>query len=86
MKVTLILIKVILMVTLILMEVTLHVKLLSYRFERSNDPNIINDIYDGTLYKELHSFFNDPYNISLNLNYDGAPKFKSSNMQAILHK
>ena len=39
------------------------------------------DIYDGRVYQERHEFFSDPYNISFSLNYDGAPKFKSSNMQ-----
>lgn len=57
------------------------VKLLSYRFVRPSHPDVIEDIYDGTIYKELHSFFDNPFNISLNLNYDGAPKFKSNNMQ-----
>ena len=57
------------------------VQLVNYRFEKPSHPDVIEDIYDGTIYKELNSFFDNPYNISLNLNYDGAPKFKSSNMQ-----
>jgi hypothetical protein len=39
------------------------------------------DIYDGCVYQVRYEFFRDPYNISFCLNYDGAPKFKSSNLQ-----
>ena len=41
----------------------------------------IADIYDGSIYKEHSYFFSDPYNLSFSINYDGAPKFKSSKMQ-----
>ena len=57
------------------------VKLLQYRFERDHDMSNICDIYDGQIYKERSTFFASPYNISFTLNSDGAPKFKSSNMQ-----
>lgn len=39
------------------------------------------DMYDGNIYKECPNFFIHPYNLSFTLNYDGAPKFKSSTMQ-----
>ena len=55
------------------------VQLLKYRFERTMGH--IGDIYDGLIYQEQASFFDNPYNLSFTLNYDGAPKFKSSNMQ-----
>ena len=55
-------------------------QLLKYRFERASKCHI-GDIYDGLIYKEQSDFFGSPYNLSFTLNYDGAPKFKSSNMQ-----
>ena len=58
------------------------VELLQYRFKRvDNGGQILSDIYDGCIYKEQSSFFSSVYNISFTLNFDGAPKFKSSNMQ-----
>ena len=56
-------------------------QLISYRFWRKGTPGCLNDIYDGMLYTERLVFFSCPYNLSLTLNYDGAPKFKSSTMQ-----
>ena len=56
------------------------VELLKYRFKRHLEDGFMLDIYDGCVYQEQHEF-SDPYNISFSLNYDGAPKFKSSNMQ-----
>ena len=53
---------------------------LDYRFKRSAD-SFICDIYDGKLYSKFAEFYSSPLSISLLLNYDGAPKFKSSNMQ-----
>ena len=41
-------------------------------------PGILSDIYDG---EEYQDFFESPYNISFALNFDGAPKFKSSSVQ-----
>lgn len=57
------------------------VELLKYRFKQHLEDGYMLDIYDGCVYQEQHEFFSDPYNISFSLNYDGAPKFKSSNMQ-----
>lgn len=57
------------------------VQCLKYRFNRHGSGATIGDIYDGTIYKEQSAFFKDPCNISFNLNYDGAPIFKSNNMQ-----
>ena len=57
-------------------------ELIQYRFRRQSDFKwCLRDIYDGTIYSERSDFFSSPYNISFTLNYDGAPKFKSSNMQ-----
>ena len=41
----------------------------------------IQDVYDGRLYKDEYEFFSCPNNLSLTVNYDGAPKFRSSGMQ-----
>ena len=41
----------------------------------------IQDVYDGRLYTDEHDFFSCKYNLSLTMNYDGAPKFRSSGMQ-----
>ena len=56
------------------------VKLLHYRFTRCTTDSLC-DIYDGSLYKDCPNHFRNPYNLSFMLNYDGAPKFKSSTMQ-----
>lgn len=56
------------------------IKLLEYRFKRPESVDIC-DVYDGVVYKQHSSFASYPFNISLSMNYDGAPKFKSSNMQ-----
>lgn len=55
-------------------------ELLKYRFTKPENPNIC-DIYDGKMYKKFSEFFSTPFSISLSVNYDGAPKFRSSNMQ-----
>ena len=55
-------------------------KLLDHRFKRPDSAHIC-DVYDGMLYKEYSHFFSSPFNLSFSINYDGAPKFKSSNMQ-----
>ena len=57
------------------------VELLKYRFERHLEDGFMLDIYDGCVHQDRYEFFSDPCNISFSLNYDGAPKFKSSNMQ-----
>ena len=53
---------------------------LDYRFKR-NANSYICDIYDGSIYTKFTDFFSSSLAISLSVNYDGAPKFKSSNMQ-----
>ena len=55
------------------------VELLKY-FKRQLEDGFMLDIYDGCVYQERHEF-SDPYNISFSPKYDGAPIFKSSNMQ-----
>ena len=57
------------------------VKLLEYRCERKYVPIELCDIYDGQVYKDFLKDLGDDISISLTLNYDGAPKFKSSGMQ-----
>jgi len=59
------------------------VNLLQHRFIRQAQAstNNMQDIYDGEIYREKATFFSSRFNISFTLNYDGAPKFKSSNMQ-----
>ena len=58
-------------------------EMLSNRFTRIkvNDSNF-EDIYDGSIYKELinKGFFSDSNNISLTWNTDGVPLFKSSKL------
>ena len=53
------------------------VNLLKYRLKLSEGQ--IENIYDGCAYKDSE-FFNERFNLSFTLNYDGAPKFKSSNI------
>lgn len=57
----------------------------SHRFQHfaENKEKLLKDIYDGLLYQKLFSdngLLSDPNNISLSLNTDGAPIFKSSNV------
>ena len=56
--------------------------LLDHRFKRSNRPNVIEDIYDGELYREHfeheNSLLRDKRNLSFTYNTDGVPLFKSS--------
>ena len=54
---------------------------LQYRFERQHPESHLSDIYDGQIYGDASAFFCGRYNVSFTLNYDGAPKLKSSNMQ-----
>ena len=56
------------------------VNLLKYRFNGPISDGLC-DVCDAELYKEYATYFKNPYNLSLMMNYDGAPKFKSSNMQ-----
>lgn len=55
---------------------TKFVELLRYHFDRSKHHGELSDIYDGEIYKECGKFFDNPFNLSLTLNYDGAPKSK----------
>ena len=55
--------------------------LVQHRFCRDSKLQILQDVYDGRVYMMHEGFFKCKHNISLNLNYDGAPKFKSSGMQ-----
>ena len=55
--------------------------MLNYRFTRSTTSGCISDVYDGELYQEQAEFFSEMFNVSFSLNYDGAPKFKSSGVQ-----
>lgn len=57
-------------------------QLLEHRFTRvKKDPDNIEDIYDGELYKQhmgINGILSDVKNISLMWNTDGIPVFKSS--------
>ena len=57
------------------------VDLIQHRFKRAVPPTVLADIDDGAVYKEMSQFFNDKFNVSFALNYDGAPVFKSSDVQ-----
>ena len=54
---------------------------LEYRFYREKKHGFLTDIYDGEEYCKYAKFFESQYNVSFSLNFDGAPKFKSSSMQ-----
>ena len=55
--------------------------LIEYRFRRVKQFGVLSDIYDGEEYGKHSEFFDSPYNVSFALNFDGAPKFKSSSVQ-----
>jgi hypothetical protein len=55
--------------------------LLRYRFRREQKYGILSDIYNGQEYCKHSMFFASEYNVSFALNFDGAPKFKSSSVQ-----
>ena len=60
------------------------VKGLAFRFERKSLNNIIQDIQDGEVYRELMQpggFLRDPRNLSLGFNTDGVSPYKSSSFQ-----
>ena len=57
------------------------VKGLKYRFERTHLEGSYEDIYDGDIYIRHASFLTHKFNLSFSLNFDGAPKFKSSGVQ-----
>lgn len=55
--------------------------LLSYRWKRNYDSDIISDVFDGSVYQKLASgnnFLSEEWNISLTFNTDGANVFKST--------
>ena len=54
------------------------VESLQYRFKRNEDDNVLSDVFDGIQYRRHSSFFKERFNLSFTLNFDGAPKFKSS--------
>ena len=56
-------------------------KLIRHRFRHCRKAGVISDVYDGNEYIKHSSFFESPYNLSFALNFDGAPKFKSSSVQ-----
>ncbi len=56
------------------MELLLH----HFKITIPSSNEEIGDIYDGLIYM---AFFCNPFHVSFTLNYDGAPKFKSSGMQ-----
>ena len=55
--------------------------MLKYRFHRKPQERCLEDVFDGTAYVASSDFFSCKYNVSFALNYDGAPKFKSSKVQ-----
>ena len=55
--------------------------LIQYRFCRERRLGVVGDIYDGSAYSKHSELFEFKYNISFALNFDGAPKFKSSATQ-----
>lgn len=57
------------------------IDLIQYRFYRERRPGVLGDIYDGSAYAKHSDFFECKYNLSFALNFDGAPKFKSSATQ-----
>ena len=58
--------------------------LLQYGFVRQKSSGILGDIFDRAEYPKHSDFFMHKYNVSFALNYDGAPKFKSSSMDVWL--
>ena len=54
---------------------------LKHRFSRNSQNGCLEDLYNGSMYKANKEFFSCEYNVSFTLNYDGAPKFKSSAFQ-----
>ena len=56
-------------------------KLLQHRFCGARKPGVLSDIYDGSEYAKHSSYFESEYNLSFALNFDGAPKFRSSSVQ-----
>ena len=57
------------------------VEMLQYRFSREPQQGFLEDVFDGTVYTSSADFFKSKYHVSFAVNYDGAPKFKSSKIQ-----
>lgn len=55
--------------------------LLEHHFHRERRLGMLSDVYDGEEYVKHSEFFKSRYNVSFALNFDGAPKFKSSSVQ-----
>lgn len=51
---------------------------LQYRFQRNSGYGVLSDVFDGIQYKRHSHFFDEMFNVSFTMNFDGAPKFKSS--------
>ena len=54
-------------------------ELLQHGFKVATNSKGICDIYDGQIYRERSTFYSNPWNISVTLNYDGAPKLSPLN-------
>ena len=53
---------------------------LQQRFSRCSERGNLGDVLDGSEYKKLHSFVNQPSNVTLTLNTDGVSLFRSSSV------
>ena len=56
-------------------------QLIQHRFNRVRKPGVVSDVYDGSEYSKHSEYFQSKFNLSFALNFDGAPKFKSSSVQ-----
>ena len=53
---------------------------IQWRFQQGGS-HALRDVFDGEVYRNHSTFFSHPFNVSFGMNYDGAPKFKSSSVQ-----
>ena len=51
-----------------------------YRFTKTHTQGILTDVFDGAAYQTKVCHLDENY-ITLSINFDGAPRFKSSGMQ-----
>ena len=72
------------------------IKLLDYRATRTpGDPDLVSDVFDGKLYRDLcekfvcvdgqtfdHKYFQDKHDVALGLSLDGFPIFNRRNLSA----
>lgn len=56
------------------------IEALKHRFCSIPSPGCMEDIYDGLIYQQEAKHLNELH-ITFNINFDGAPKFKSSGVQ-----